>query len=896
MDSQDYRRDPDQLLRSLEKVESNKTKGNLHVFFGMCPGVGKTYAMLRSAHELKAKGHDVVVGIVETHKRSETEKLLQDLECIPLQVLEHRETKLQELNLDAVLQRKPEIVLVDELAHTNAPGSRHSKRYQDVLEILQSGITVFTTLNVQHIESRADLVFQITSVPVRETVPDSFLELADEINLIDLSPQELLTRLREGKVYLGERAERAAENFFKIEKLTALRELALRFTAEKVDEQLRSHMTLKQIMGPWNTNERLLVAVSYSPYSARLIRATRRMAYNLEAPWIALYVETAEELSAEDQRRLHKNLTLAKELGAEVVHTRESKVSSAIMRVAQEKNVTQIVMGRPDRRFFRDLFARGTILDQLVHETSQIDIHVIRQERKPHYRGFHFRLPNQQAGFFPYWTTLWFLLGVTGLSYALLPMIGYRAVGFIYLVAVLAVGTLATFGPIFFAAGFSALAWNFFFIPPQFTFYFREAEDALMCAAFLIVACVAGFLAHRIRRQEKDLLQREHRASALYEFGKLLAEAKTIKDIATRAAESIEQVFGAKAAILKKAVDDEGLLHQPLNFYAPKFSEKDFAVAAWTLQNGKNAGWGTDTLSSADCFCLPLFGTSGPIGVLMTFLASKTRLTMDQENLLETFAAHIGIALERVIFESKAKETVVLEKSERLHQALLNSVSHELRTPLTTIMGTATALQDLSAAFPEGRQQLLTDLVDSSERLNRVIENLLDMSRIASGVLELKKDLIEVNDFVSSTLRRSERLLAKHRIELRLASQQFYVQGDARLLEHVLVNLLVNACAYSPEKTIVKVETLLREDKAIINVQDEGPGIQEKERKKIFERFYQIPGTSSGGTGLGLSIAKSLVEAHGGKIWVQDRTDQHGSIFSFALPVVDIGSELGVRL
>ncbi|RYZ73168.1 MAG: two-component sensor histidine kinase, partial [Proteobacteria bacterium] len=439
---EDSRRSPDALLQEIYEADQKNKRGRLRVFFGMCPGVGKTYAMLKAAQQKRLVGHPVVVGIVETHGRQETEALLMGLEFTPRKKITINDHDYSELDLESLLKSRPSLVLVDELAHSNAPGSRHPKRYQDVQELLDSGIDVYTTLNVQHVESRADLVYQISGVPVRETVPDLFLEQANPIDLIDLNPEELLIRLHEGKVYLGERVHRAAENFFKVEKLTALRELALRFTAELVDQSLLGQMQEKRISGPWNTSERLLVAVSHSPSSARLIRSTRRTAALLEAPWIALYVESGAKLETDDHEMLTKNINLARELGAEVITTRDQSVSQALRRIASDRNVTQIVMGRPDRRFLSDLFKGGTILDQLVLETSEIDIHIIRQKRKPVHRGFHFRLPEWISPFRAYLKTFVYLSMASIISYGLQVYLGYRAAGFLLLLALLPVASL----------------------------------------------------------------------------------------------------------------------------------------------------------------------------------------------------------------------------------------------------------------------------------------------------------------------------------------------------------------------------------------------------------------------------------------------------------------------
>lgn len=888
--SDPIRPNPDDLLGGIKKLEEKSSRGHLRVFFGMCPGVGKTYSMLRAAKERLQEGVDIVVGVVETHGRSETAQMLEGIEQIPRKNIQYRETNLQEMDIDAILERKPKLVLIDELAHSNAPGSRHNKRYQDVEEILANGIDVYTTLNVQHIESRSDLVYQITGVAVQEKVPDSILELADQIELIDISPEVLLRRLSEGKVYLGERAEKAAENFFKIENIIALRELALRFTAEKVDEQLRSQMVMKQISNVWNTNERLLVAVSHSPYSARLIRAARRMAYSLEAPWIALYVDTGEELTEEDQKRLRKNLHLAKELGSEIVHTREKSVVDALKRVAHEKNVTQIVIGRPDKRFIRDFLAQGTILEQLVQETSEIDIHVIRQERKPKFKRFQLHIPKLKTGFFPYWYVLWFLIAVSFGSYALLPWVGYRAIGFIFLLAVLFVGSIATFGPILFAAGFSALTWNYFFIPPQFTFTIKEPEDVMNFFALFVVAFVSGYLASRIKKQEMDLSERAHRSSVLYEFSRQLAEAKSIQEIASRASEGIAQVFNFDSVVLMKKAP--GLLSdKPANISSKTVEAKEFAVATWSLQNRKRAGWGTETLSSSRCLSVPLEGRSGMIGILLLWPRKVSQLSLEQENLLETFASNLAIGLERELFEIKAKDAEVLESSERLHQALLSSVSHELRTPLTAIVGNATALKDKNISEDSsGRDIIVNDLIDSTERLNRVVENLLDMTRISSGALKVRDELFEVGDFVDSTIQRASAIVKKHRLERKGSSEEMLVRGDDRLLEHVLVNLLANAAAYSPQGSLIQVLLEKTDSEAVFSVIDEGQGLDEGELKKIFDRFYRVAGTPTGGTGLGLSIAKSLVEAQRGNISASNRQDRSGCIFRVSLPLANMAA------
>lgn len=885
MGTEDKRRpNPDDLLKGIQAIEKKSARGHLRVFFGMCPGVGKTFSMLRAAHERVKEGVDVVVGVVETHDRVETASLLLGLEQIPKRRIEYKSTTLFEMDLDTILKRKPKLVLVDELAHTNADGSRHSKRFQDVQELLVAGIDVYTTLNVQHIESRSDLVFQITGVPVQEKIPDSFLDLADQVELIDLSPEVLLKRLNEGKVYLGDRAARAADGFFKFENIIALRELALRYTAEKVDSQLRDQMILKQVPGIWNTNERLMVAVSFSPYSARLIRATRRMAYNLEAPWIALYVNTGESLNEADLQQLNRNLALARELGAELVHCAESSLIEAVKRTALEKNVTQIVIGRPDKRFVRDFLTQGTILDQLVRETSEIDIHVLRQERKPKFKGLKLKLPQLKTGFIPYWYTLWFLIAVGFLSYALAPWIGYRAVGFIFLSSILFIGTIASFGPILFAAGFCSFIWNFFFIPPQFTFEIKEPEDVMNVIAFFIVAFVSGYLTSRIKKQEFALSERAYTSSVLYEFSKSLGSAKSRMEIAQIARESFDRVFKCEIEILLKDESNE-LSQKSVGAELTKVDPKEFAVASWSFKNEKNAGWGTETLNSSKCLSIPLKGRAETIGVILVWPRKGSKKDPELESLLETFVSNTAMAFEREFFEEKSKEADVLASSERLHQALLSSVSHELKTPLTAIIGNATALnQDGNGLSDQGKQQVLADLIESSERLNRVVENLLDMTRISSGALKVREDIFELNDFVDSSLSRFSSVLKWHKIVFKKSNEEIFVKGDDKLLEHVLSNLLSNSSHYSPQRSEIRIDVTSSENFGVVSVTDEGSGIPHDAVEKVFERFFRVPGTPTGGTGLGLSIAKALVLAMGGSIEAKNRNDRSGSAFTFTIP------------
>ena len=874
------RRNPDELLEALNRKSSNE-KGKLRVFLGMCPGVGKTFSMLEAAKQQVARGVKVVIGVVETHGRKETEELLSGFNILPKKEIIYKDTSLYEMDLDRIIAEKPSLVLVDELAHTNAPNSRHKKRFQDVQELLSLGIDVYTTVNIQHIESRNDQVAQITGVLVRETVPDSLLELADQIEVVDLSPSELLQRLDEGKVYLGDRAAKALEGFFKEEYLLALRELSLRFVAEKVDQDLNDHMTIKGIEGPWNTNERLLVAISYSPYSMRLIRTTRRMAYSLEAPWIALYVNTGVKLTKDDEETLQRNITLARDLGAEVITILDNDVASAIQKISQDRNVTQIVMGRPDRRFLKDFFSQGTLLDKLVRDTSKVDVHVIRAERKPLYRGLALKWPDFKSGFFSYYNTAWFMFAVSLVCRGLLEVVGYRALGSILLLAILTVASFSSGGPTFFAALFSAIVWNFFFIPPTWTFSISSPEDFMMVVSFFVAALVGGLLTTQIRRKESALEIRESETRLLYELVKNLSEAKDEVQVAKTLSDTIHRQFGANCGVILSR-------DRKLNFekiVGKKLSEKELAVAQWAFENGKQAGWSTQTLSAAECLCLPMKGNTGVVGVVTYFSKGGSKnLPVETENFLETIISQTAIALERLQFRGAAEETKLYEASEKLHQPLLNSVSHELRTPITALIGTASALEDeKTLQDAHARKGLIKEMVSSARRLDRVVENLLDVSRLEKGTLHIKKEWFELTDL----FRRSQSDLQPEldgRPLILHGDTSILFEGDFQLLEHAISQLILNSIKYGSANTKIEIHIELLGSKIILKVRDQGPGIPEGQELQLFEKFYRAPGTPPGGIGLGLSIVKNIVELHGGKVFARNRGDIQGAEFQVELP------------
>jgi two-component system, OmpR family, sensor histidine kinase KdpD len=875
------RPNPDELLSAL-KSEDRKATAQLRIFFGMSAGVGKTYAMLEAAHEAKDDGADVVIGVAETHGRRETADLLEGLEIIPKKKINYRGTVFEEMDLEAILKRQPKLVVVDELAHTNAPGSIHPKRYQDVLQLLEAGMDVYTAVNVQHIESRKESVEKITGIVIRETVPDSIIERANHIELIDITPTGLLKRLREGKVYLGERAERAAQNFFKEAPLSALREIALRLTAEKVDFDLQDYSKLHGTEGPWNTNERLMVAVSHSPYSERLIRATRRYAFNLEAPWVAIHIDTGGALSSADQAQLSKNLGLARELGAEVVTVPDVDVTEALQRVAKQRNVTQLIIGRPTQRFFRDHFEGGTVLDQLVRQSAEFDVHVVRQETAKTTRRGIFKFTNLST-WIQYWYVFWTMVGVTILTSFTSGFLGFRSIGFIYLLAILGLSFVFSLGPVLFAAALSSLLWNFFFIPPKYTFAISSTEDILLCVSYFVVAVTTGYLTSRIRKHERIFQEREERTQFLYQITKDIAVGGGKEVYLPKVAEELSKILKGNCGFILKG-KTEKLDFSVISSEFMQISEKEQAVALWAFENEKAAGWSTDNLPSSRNFYLPMKTSEGSVGLIVFKPRRIKRLGIDPENLLFTVGNQVAIALEREALEEDAKSADRLRESEKLHQALMNSVSHELRTPLTTIIGSASALsQENVQENPEMRKELSEELVRASLRLNRVIENLLDMTRLNSGMLSLKKDWYDVRELLKLTVKRLGGDMGEHPVEYSFGNVPL-IKVDYRLLEQVFANLILNAVAYTPEKSPIYLSAYREADDLVIRVRDEGPGLPLDSLQKVFEKFYRVPGTKAGGTGLGLFIAKSLVEAHGGTIEAQNAS-AGGAEFVIRLPI-----------
>ncbi len=880
------RPDPDELLARVHAEEARATRGKLTIFFGAAPGVGKTYAMLEAARIETTAKRVVVAGVVETHGRYETGALLLGLELLPKRTVDHRGIVLEELDLDAILKRRPDIVLVDELAHTNAPGSLHAKRWQDVEDLLEAGINVFTTLNVQHLESLNDVVAQITSVVVRETVPDSVFDSADEVRLVDLPSDQLLERLHGGKIYLGPQAERARDHFFQEGNLIALRELALRRTAERVDAQMRGYKLAHGIEPTWHAGDRVLVCVSASPHSLRLVRAAKRMAASLHAELVGLYVETpsALRMTEGDRARLAQNMRLVEQLGGEPVTIRGEDAAAGTVQYARKRNVTKIVLGKPTHPRWRDVL-RPSFLDTVVRSSAEIDVYVISGLDAPASTRRSRGEPRASTPLGGYLAALGAVV-VSGLfARGLLPRGELADVVMVFLLGVILVAMRFGYGPSIVATVLSVFAFDFFFVPPYYSFAVSDLRHVITFAVMFVVATIVSHLTRRIRDQADSARRREQRTASLYAVSRELGQAATRDAILEGAAKHVREVFDAKITVFVPAADGK-LVVALADEMALGFEDKDRGVAEWVWSHGKPAGATTDTLPSARALFVPLTGARGKAGVLAIFSENPTPLRdPDERQLLETFARVIGSALERTELADEAEQARVRAETEQLRNALLSSVSHDLRTPLAVVTGAASALLDENAPpDPAARRELLSTIHEEAERLNRLVRNLLDMTRLEAGALKTNKELQPLEEVVGAALNRLEDRLAARDIVTDLPDDLPLVPIDSALIEQVLINLLENATKYTPSHSPLTIAARTNGDAVEVTVSDRGPGVPEEDAEKVFDKFYRRREGEGGGVGLGLTICRGIVTAHGGRIWVESNPGG-GAAFHFTLPL-----------
>ena len=877
------RPDPDALLDQFHK--ENRRDGRLRIFLGAAPGVGKTYAMLQAARVRQAQGRPVLIGYVETHGRTETEELLKGQEILQVKETVYRGIRLYEFDLDAALAQKPDTIIVDELAHTNAPGSRHAKRWQDVLELLGQGINVWTTVNIQHIESLNDSVERITGIRVKEVVPNHVWERADAVELIDLPPEELIERLKAGKVYIPDTIEHALDGFFRIEKLIALRELSLRQTAQRVDRQFEDSVGFNGAVAPKPTaGERILVSVGPGPFSARLIRSAKIMADELHARWYAVTIDTSERnaQSETDKERIRENIHMANQLGAETYTLAGEKISTSLLDFAREHRITRIIIGKPLHSRWKDLL-KGSLLNEVIRGSGDIDVHVIT--------GLKSELPSSSLpirhSFPEFLPFLWAILIVafaTGINHSFKFLLELQDFVMVFLLGVVVTAFRCGFWPAALASLLSVGAFDFFFIPPYYNFSVNNPMHIVTFAVMLAVSFVIANLAGRSRTQAESARINERETHLHYVFARRLAEASDVDSLARVVIELFEEDFKCKA---------EMFLDDPSGFWLvfPKRNpenEEERNIAKWVKENSLPAGKGTQTFMSERALYLPITTGNRAIGVLaMVFNDEIPSPYIDpkQRRRLETLTRQVGLTLERMLLEQEARENRLRADAERLRNALLSSLSHDLRTPLASIIGAATTQLTVGDSLPrEAYQELNQAILDEAERMNRLVNNLLDMTRLASGSLTPKCEWLALEDIIGSALRRMEKQLKEHIVKVNLGDLPPFLWADSLLIEQVLVNLLDNAAKYTPPGTVVEIHSAMEPHIARIIVEDSGPGFSAEEAERLFDKFYRgVAAKGKSGSGLGLGICRGIVETHGGRIWAEPRKSG-GARFVMELP------------
>lgn len=902
------RPNPDELLARVQAEEAGLRRGKLKIFFGYAAGVGKTYAMLEAARRESATGVDVVVGYVEPHARPETEALLQGLEAIPPRQLTYRGATLREFDLDAALARRPTLILVDELAHTNAEGSRHAKRWQDVEELLTAGIDVWSTLNVQHVESLNDVIAQITGVVVRETLPDAVLERTDDIELIDITPEELIERLQAGKIYLPVQAERALVNFFQKSNLVALREMSLRQAAHRLQREVDAARQQRAARGPWATSERLLVCVGPSPTSAKLIRTAKRMADRFGAEWLAVAVPgRGEGRAAAERQKVAQHLRLAEQLGAEPHTLVGDDVAQTILDYARTRNVTQIVVGKTAVPWWRRYFT-GSVVDKLLENSGAIDVYVIRGESES--AGPPVTPPPKAPIVWRHYIATAAVVGLCGLAAALGHLVHARPAeanfAMIFLLGVAIVAARFGRGPAIFASVASVLVFDFFFVPPVLSFTVNDAQYFLTFAIMLAIGLLISTLTARLKEQLRASQDQERRTAALYRFTKQLSEIAGLEFLIRTAGQQLREIFSGEVVVYLR--DASGPI-------ALRFGEETSVarhqvnpvVAQWVADHDQIAGAGTDTLPNATALFVPLIGSQRTVGVLGIKPEDAQRfLDPDQRRLLESCASLIALSVERDQSVLDAHEAQMQVQAEQLRNSLLSSVSHDLRTPLAAIAGaSASLLEGLNTHDAITRRELLQSIVDESQRLARLVDNLLDMTKLESGGVALNKQWHVLEEIVGSARTRLRRELDDHAVHVDIPGDLPLLQVDGLLLEQVLVNLLENAARYTPSGSEIEITARREGTRTEIRVADNGPGLPPGSEARVFEKFFRGPPASSAlsrdgsrgivdgrrGAGLGLAICKGFIQAHGGRISAHNRPGG-GAEFVISLPTEETAPQV----
>ncbi len=873
---------------ALLETAKQEGRGRLKLFLGAAPGVGKTYEMLCDARARKREGVDVVVGLVETHGRPETELLLEGLEVIPRRVVDYKGHALAEMDLDAILDRHPALVLVDELAHTNAPGSRHEKRYLDVEELLAAGIDIYTTLNIQHLESLGDVIAQITRIRVRETVPDSIIDRADEIEVVDLTPEDLIQRLKEGKVYVPQQARRAIQHYFSPGNLTALRELALRRTAQRVDAQMLNYMRSHAIRGPWAAGERVLVCVDGGPDSSALVRHARRFADQLNAPWTAIHVEGAEgrRRTEVEQDRIAEALRLAERLGGAAVTIPGPDVVETLVDYARANNVTHVVIARARRGFLRGWW-RGSVEKRLIRRASDLAIHLMpaaterRGERGPLVSPREALKLHAYAGS----AAIVILALLVGL---LMRHVAAADVALVFLTAVLASAITYGLWPSLFTCLLSVLAYNFFFLRPLYTFTAANPENVIAVSFFVVVALFASQLGARVRAQAITARRRAKTTEELYQFSRKLAAAAVLDDVLWATAHQIALMLKVRVVLLLP--EDERL--QVRAGYPPEdiLGEADLAAATWSWQRARPAGRGADTLPGAKWLFLPMRTGRGTVGVAGIDRDAPAALNSEERRLLNALTDQAALAIERVKLAEDLDRERLSAENDRVRAVLFNSISQDLKAPLASIMGAATTLAAQDDSLEQKpRSALIRTVQDQAERLNRFIGNLLDMTRLETGRMSPAIALKEPSEVVGAALARAEKVLAAHRVRVDLPRDPPLLAIDASLFEQVLFNLLDNAAKRAPPGTEIALSARRQNGRVRIEVMDEGKVIAPSDLARVFDKFSRgFDPERRAGTGLGLAVSRGFVEAMGGRLEAANRTDRAGAVFTVDLPAPEV--------
>jgi two-component system sensor histidine kinase KdpD len=874
---------PDALLKAAQK----ESRGKFKIFFGAAPGVGKTYEMLQAARRRKVEGVDVVAGVIETHGRAETEALLAGLEILPRKAIDYKGRVLHEMDLDAILARRPALVLVDELAHTNAPGSRHPKRYFDVEELLAAGIDVYSTMNVQHVESLNDVVARITRIRVRETVPDSIIDSADEVELVDTTPSDLISRLNEGKVYVREQAQRALKHYFQPGNLTALRELALRRTAERVDDQMLSYMREHAIIGPWGAGERVLVCVDPGPDAANTVRAAKRTADGLDAELIALYVETERHalLTEIEQTRLGEAMRLAEQLGAEVVRVPGRSVVEEILALARSRNATRVVLGKSPRSRWFEL-RHGSVVDDLVRSGSGLAVEVAPSSGKPepqHPVDWLFGAPRRIG---PYFEGAITTAAATAVGVLIDTHVNLSNISLVYVVPVLIAAARHGLVPSLWVSALSVLSYNFFFLPPLYQFTIADPANVVALFFFMFVSVAASALGTRTRAQA-EAARREARTTAeLYAFSRKIAGVIDLDDLLWIVVTHLARLLNAEIAILmpdKSPLETGQLVLRAAFPPGSEFGDADLAAARWSWESERPTGKGTDTLPGGRWLFVPIRTSRSAIGVVGVLpLGKASELSSAERQLLEAVGNQTAVAIERVALAADIDQARIGAERERLRSAMLTSVSHDLRTPLASIIGALSSLRSYRERYDDAtRDELLGTALSEAQRLDRFVGNLLDMTRLDAGVIVPKREAVEVGDLVSTALRRAMPVLQDRIVSSNVAADLPSLQLDFVLAEQVLFNLLDNAAKYSPTGSRIGISAGLAGDRVEIVVRDEGDGIPPDALDRLFDKFYRADDGDRrrAGTGLGLAIAKGFVEVEGGTISARNRGDRSGAEF-----------------